>query len=113
MADDNTQKEENRNNTKPLDLEDFAENLLRQKGLIDLSADTLRQMKLDIVTRLEKVTNGVMVANLKDDDLKEFESMLDKDAPPEDIQGFVERKIPDLDQKLGLAYMKFRDIYLG
>lgn len=110
---ENITKPENKDNSKPLDLEDFTENLLRQKGLIDLSADTLRQMKLDLVTRLEKVTNGVIVANLKDDDLKEFESMLDNDAPPEDVQGFVERKIPDLDQKLGLAYMKFRDIYLG
>lgn len=94
-------------------LEQFAENLLLEKDLRNIDEPTLRQMREDLVDRLERVTDRVVVENIPVDKLPEFEKMVDAGAKPAEVQAFVSANVPDLAPKLTEAYFDFRRLYLG
>ncbi len=104
---------DNRISNNSVHLEEFAENLLLEKNLTNIDAATLRQMREDLVDRLEKVTDKVVVDNIPEDKLGEFEKMVDDGAKPEDVQAFISSNVPDLGPKLTEAYFDFRKLYLG
>ena len=103
---------DNRISNNSVHLEEFAENLLLEKNLTNIDAATLRQMREDLVDRLEKVTDKVVVDNIPEDKLGEFEKMVD-DGAKEDVQAFISSNVPDLGPKLTEAYFDFRKLYLG
>lgn len=94
-------------------LEEFAENLLMEKDLRNIDEPTLRQMREDLVDRLEQVTNRVVVNNIPEEKLPEFEKMIDEGAKPSDVQDFISNNVKDLGPKLTEAYFDFRRLYLG
>jgi len=94
-------------------LEEFAENLLLEKNLNNIDEATLRQMREDLVDRLERVTDKVVVDNIAENKLPEFEKMIDSGAKPADVQAFVSANVPNLGPKLTEAYFDFRRLYLG
>ena len=55
----------------------------------------------------------IIVDNLPEDKLPEFEKMIDSQARPEDVQDFIDQSIPNLGPKLTEAYFNFRKLYLG
>lgn len=96
-----------------IQLEEFAENLLQEKDLRNIDEPTLRQMREDLVERLELVTDRVVVENIPKEKLPEFEKMIDEGAGPDQIQEFVSNNVSDLGPKLTEAYFDFRRLYLG
>jgi hypothetical protein len=106
-------QENNRIGSENVHLEEFAENLLLEKNLTNIDEATLRQMREDLVDRLEKVTDKVVVDNIPEERLAEFEKMVDDGAKPEDVQAFISTNVPDLGPKLTEAYFDFRKLYLG
>lgn len=112
MNQDQDPKDQQANGRLP-NLEDFAEDLLKAKGVVNLDPEIIRQMKKDIIERLEKLTNHVIADSVPEEDIPAFEKLLDNNAPAEDLQKFVAEKVPDLADKLGVAYARFRDMYLG
>jgi len=96
-----------------LNIQRFAENLLQEKDLENIDQKTRDIMREELVDRLEKVTNRVLVDNLPEDKLDEFESMIDKSATPAELQKFISDNVPDIENKLIDAYFDFRRLYLG
>ncbi len=96
-----------------LNIQRFAENLLQEKDLENIDQKTRDIMREELVDRLEKVTNRVLVDNLPEDKLDEFESMIDKSAKPAELQKFISDNVPDIENKLIDAYFDFRRLYLG
>ena len=96
-----------------LNLERFAENLLQEKELANIDQETRDVMRADLVDRLEKVTNKVIVDSLPDDKLMELEALVDKKASQEELRDFVGANVPEIEDKLTDAYFDFRRLYLG
>ena len=99
------------NSTNPLEV--FAQNLLIERGALDMDADLVDGLKADLVDRLSLLANQVMIDALNDQDTAEFEKMVDNGASEEQLQAFAESKIPDLPQRLTAALLRFRSTYLG
>lgn len=96
---------------QPLDT--FARNLLFEKGITaEAEPEVFDGMKADLVERLERLTTQTMLMGLSEDDLVEFESMVDKGADQESLTQFAESKVPNLQDKLMESYLNFRNIYL-
>ncbi|MCC7543111.1 hypothetical protein IT415_00135 [bacterium] len=94
-------------------LEVFAQNLLIERGVLDLDAELVAGMKADIMQRLEVLSTQVIVQALSDVDTAEFEKMIDNGATQQQLQAFAESKIPDLSKRLTEALLRFRTTYLG
>ena len=96
-----------------LNIERFAENLLQEKELANVDQQTRDIMRADLVDRLEKVTNRVIVDSLPEEKLTEFESLIGREAVQEELQSFIQANVPELEDKLTDAYFDFRRLYLG
>lgn len=99
------------NGSQPLEV--FAQNLLIERGALEMDAELVDGMKADLVDRLSLLANQVMIDALNDQDTAEFEKMVDNGATDEQLQAFAESKIPDLSQRLTAALLRFRSTYLG
>ncbi len=96
-----------------LNIEKFAENLLQEKELENVDRRTRDIMRAELVDRLEKVTNRVLVDAIPEDKLPAFEQLIDKGADPDELRAFVQENVPEIENKLIDAYFDFRRLYLG
>ncbi len=94
-------------------LETFAQNLLIEKGVVDLDAELVAGMKQDILERLEILSTKVMLSSLSEADAAEFERLVDSGSSPAQLQQFASDRIPDLSQRMTDALLRFRSLYLG
>lgn len=91
----------------------FAQNLLVEKGAYKLDADTVAAMKKEILERLDILVNKVSLNALSNEQLKEFNTLLDKQATTEELQKYISDRVPDLQDRLTEALYRFRLVYLG
>lgn len=98
---------------RQVQLEEFADNLLRERDLTNIDNDTRIQMREDLVGRLEQVTNKVVVENIPPEKLFEFERLIDNNSGMAEMQNFISENVPNINQKLTEAYFNFRRLYLG
>jgi hypothetical protein len=96
-----------------LNIEKFAENLLQEKELENVDLRTRDIMRDELVDRLEKVTNRVLVDAIPEGKLSEFEVLIDKGANADELRAFVQENVPEIENKLIDAYFDFRRLYLG
>ena len=94
-------------------INNFVENLIKDKGLAGLEPNILDQMKLDLIERVENRVNAVILENMPPTELEKFEQLLDESATDEQIQSFCREKILNLDSVLSTALLEFRTTYLG
>ncbi len=96
-----------------LNLKQFVENLIAEKKYPDLEQEVIDQMKEDLYLRIETLINVTIVNNLPDEKLEEFESLIDKQATPEETQKFMSDNIQDLPNLISETLLDFRKNYLG
>lgn len=100
----------------PLSLSDFLAQLLVEKHGEGLSADNASQMQADLLPKLERfITLKIMTAlgQSNKDDLESFMQMMEAKKPMEEVQKFVDSKIPNGSQLIAQALLEFQNIYLG
>lgn len=94
-------------------LEDYVDRLIEEKGFPDLTEAVRAQIKSDLLTRLNDTINAKVIAALSDEDLVGFEKLIDGNAPQEEVQKYIEAKIPDSTTFLAGVLLEFRKNYLG
>lgn len=94
-------------------LDQYIDRLIEEKGFPDLTPEVRAQIKSDLTTRLNDTINAKVIAALSDEDLTGFEKLIDADAPQEDVQKYIETKIPDSTSFLAGVLLEFRKNYLG
>src|SRR5436190_2207104 len=98
--------------TKAADLEVYVERLVSEKGMEGLDPEILKEVKADLMDRLENRLNATIIANMPAEKLGEFEKILDTDDAKK-MQEFTAAQIPDLEQVLALEMLNFRESYLN
>ena len=97
-----------------LDLKNFVDRLVEEKKLPEnLEKEVVEEIKKDLSTRVEERINAVIVNNLSEEKLGEFNEMLNKNASDKEMQDFCLKNIPDLPQLIASELIVFRDTYLG
>ncbi len=94
-------------------LNTFVDSLVEDKGLNDIDPGVLVEMKNDLLNRIEDRLNMVIVKNMPEANIAEFDKMMDENKSDEEVQKYCEEKIPDLEALIAVEIARFRDIYLG
>jgi len=99
---------------KNIDLKAYADRLIEDKKLPEtLDPEVVEQMKLEIIERAENRINAVIINNLKEAELEEFNKIIDNEKNDKDVQEFLEKNIPDLTQLIATELIVFRQTYLS
>lgn len=106
--------EETKNVNNGIDLVAFVDRLIEEKKLpSDLEKEVVDQIKSDLLSRVEDRVNAVIISNLSEDKLEEFNKILDSDISDEEMQKFCADNIPDLPQLLASELIVFKQTYLS
>lgn len=93
-------------------LEEFIDRIVAEKGFDTKDPEVLAQIKADLLGRLEDRINAMILSELPQDKLEEFEKMLDA-GNGEAINNFLKENISDAEQKLATVMLEFKSIYLA
>jgi len=94
-------------------IDDFLSGIIKDAGMDNVSPDVKGQMLKDLRARLEDRLFGAVVMNLSDDDLTAFRKLTDKGASQEEVERFIDSRIPDAKEVFAQAMLAFRNDYLG
>lgn len=100
-------------NDNNLTLNDFAETLLREKNYSTVTAEMREELKNDIIERAQDYLLAKCIAKFTDDQVKDFNKLLDTNPSDEQIQDFIKKSIPDAPTFIGDTLFQFRQKYLG
>lgn len=92
-------------------IDQFVEKLIQEKGIKETDQQILAEIKKDLTKRVEDRIKAVIVKNLPESKLSEFESKLD--APDAEMQEFIAKAIPNLKEVIALELLRFRNTYLN
>ncbi len=106
--------EETKNASQNLDLKMFVDRLYGEKKFPeDLEKEVVDQIKSDLLSRVEDRINAVIISNLSEDKLEEFNKILESDITDEEMQKFCGDNIPNLQQLIAAELIVFKQTYLS
>lgn len=97
--------------TSPKDLEQFAGQLIAEKGLTNLDPVVRKQMQRDLVSRMEDRINAAILAAMPADRRNDFERILDS-GKQQEIQAYCQQHVPNLSELVAAELLAFRRIWL-
>lgn len=92
----------------------FIDGLIEQKFTQQghtLSPEVRAELRKDIVGRLDEFIMARVIAALSDDDVAEFEKLLNEGKQREDLQKFASEHIPDFTNFLTNTLIEFQKVY--
>lgn len=92
-------------------IEEFIDRVIEEKGIKTKTPEVLDQVKIDLTSRLEDSFNAMVLTNLPEDKLEEFNNLLDT-GNEEEINNFIAKNVPDIEQKLAEVMLEFKSSYL-
>lgn len=93
--------------------EEFINKLIEEAGMgVGLEADVLSQLKSDMLERLEDRIKAVILANIPEYKLGEFEKLIDSGNAKE-IQDFCILNIPNFTEVIAGEFLNFRSRYIN
>jgi hypothetical protein len=87
--------------------------MLSDAGMDTMPANVQEQMLSDLYARLEDWVFGYVLKNLNDDEITKYREMVEAGASQEDLQKFLDEKIPNAKEVFAQAMLDFRKSYLG
>lgn len=93
-------------------IREFAKKLLEEKQLTNVDAEVFEQIENDLIERIEDRINMTILAHMPEENLVEFEKLLDLNST-EEIQFFCEKHIPHIQEILSADLLAFRKTYLS
>jgi hypothetical protein len=94
------------------DLDSYADELLRAKGVTALTQDELERAKNGLIDEIDEEVNAMILDRLPDDAKDAFEHLLDK-GNEEELRSFLLTFISDLDRRVETVLSHFCKDYLA
>jgi hypothetical protein len=99
--------------TSSLDLKMFVDRLVEEKKYpTNLEQGVIDQIKADLMKRVEERLDMVIINNLPESKLVEFNELMDKNVSEEEMQKFCADNIPNLTQLIASELLVFRQTYV-
>ena len=106
--------EETKNTSGNLDLVMFVDRLISEKNFpSDLEKEVIVQIKTDLLNKVEDRINAIIINNLSEDKLEEFNKLLDGQISDEEMQKFCSENIPNLHQLIATELIVIKQSYLS
>lgn len=91
----------------------FLEGILEDAGMTALDKDMHDEMVAELYARLDNYMVGVIIDNMPEEHLETFVKMNEENKPKEEIEKFIQEKMPKAGEVFAGAFAKFRELYLG
>ena len=99
---------------KNIDLKSYVDGLIADKKLPEnLDPGVIEQMKLELLDRVENRINAVIINNLTETRLEEFNKILDSEKNDIEVQSFLKENVPNLTELIATELIVFRQTYLS
>lgn len=106
--------EDTKNGNETLDLKMFVDRLVEEKKYPeDLEKEVIDQIKSDLLSRVEDRVNMVIISNLSEEKLEEFNKLMDENISDVDMQKFCSDNIPNLSQLIATELIVLKQTYLS
>lgn len=106
--------EKTKNASENLDLSMFVDRLVEEKKFpANLEKEVIDQIKKDLLSRVEDTVNMVIINNLSEDKLEEFNKLMDSNISDEEMQKFCSDSIPGLAQLIASELIVFKQTYIS
>lgn len=93
-------------------IEEFIDRLVAEKGYEDKDPEVIAQIKADLLESIGDQMDAMIIANMPENKLPEFEKILDtKDQ--EKIRTYIREQISDIDEKTAVVLLTFKNSYLA
>jgi len=92
-------------------LRKFVDGLVEEVDL-DLPPDEMEEYKQKLTQQLQRRLGLISLDHLGDEDLADYEELLDKDPESEDIRKFFSSRIDNYEQKVTQALKEFSQEYI-
>lgn len=96
----------------PQEIRKFLEDMLDDANMTG-EENTREQMIKELYTRLDNYLVTVIVDNIPPEHLEDFIKLNEDKRPQEEVNKFLEEKMPDAKEVFAKAFVDFREIYLG
>lgn len=83
--------------------QNFVDKVMADLGFENLADDKKNQVMETIKQRMDQKILFTIMANIKDEDISELETLTEKNTPPEELVKFMSSKIENLDDKITQA----------
>lgn len=94
-------------------LDTFINSLLDKRGYKDAAPEVREALYADVLERINQFVLAKVIASLSEEELTEFEKLLDEKKPLIEFQEFAQKHVPDYTTFLAAVLLEFEDIYLG
>ena len=95
------------------ELDKFIYKLIDERGYKDAPQEIKDEMHKGLKEKLDEFIMTRVVATFTDEEVKEFEKLLDEDKSPEELKQFTIQHIADYDTFMTSTLLLFRDAYLS
>lgn len=93
-------------------LNDYVERLVAEKGFDEKDPEVIAQIKADLLERVENRIDGMIASSIDPEQYPEFEKILDTGST-EEIQAYIAKAVPDIEEKVANELIALRSIYLS
>ncbi|MBI2416088.1 MAG: hypothetical protein HYV33_05525 [Candidatus Kerfeldbacteria bacterium] len=90
----------------------FLKNLVRTVHATVLPEALEEKMIMDLSLQLEQRLETIITEQLSDNDAVEYASLIQREAPQNEVTTFLNSRIPDLSQQLQTAIKQFEQEYV-
>jgi hypothetical protein len=96
----------------PPDIRNYLEGILQEAGMLTLDDQTKEGMIQELFFQLDNFLASLIVKNLNAEDLEVFIKMNEEKKSKEEIERFVQEKLPDAQATFTNAFSEFRRLYV-
>ncbi len=96
----------------PEEIKAYIEGILKDANMTTLTPEMHEEMVNELFARLDSYMTSVIVDNMPEENLEEFIKMNEEKKPREEIEKFLQEKVPNVQDKLTNAFADFREMYL-
>lgn len=97
----------------PPEIRQFLEQLLQETDTLTLDDQMKEDMINELFFQLENYLTSVIVDTLQPEDLETFIKLNQEKKSKEEIEQFVNEKIPNAQEVFTNAFLEFKKMYLG
>lgn len=97
----------------PPEVRNFLEGILTDAGMTTLDDQMREEMIKELYARLDNYITSAIVSKLPPEHTEAFIRLNEEKKSQEEIQQFLQDKLPNAHETFALAFSEFRDLYLG
>ena len=96
----------------PADIRHYLDSILQEAGMLTLDDQTKEGMIQELFLQLDNYLASMIVKSLSPEDLEAFIKMNEEKKSKEEVERFVQEKLPNAQEIFANAFTEFKQLYI-